>query len=453
MKFFKLSPYLLIPFLLLLGCGSDSGENTGNGGFFPNYGFNGGDIITPGTSSSSSSSEWLGGTDGTGGTTPVTDLPPPDTDKKWVTAGVTLPQELWDHASIIWNGYIYISGGHSSCDGTSSECGFTKKVYYARLNIDGSIGDFVSTSPLPRYLRGHSMVAYNKYIYIIGGIVQPFFVEPPYPDPTAFETVLNEKVYYAHINPDRSVGEWKETAPLYLPDLPPERQDKAGLFALSSAVHNVNGTGYIYVTGGWNAELKKNVKTLLVGPINADGSITKWIHDDKSDLPYDKGLSKHASVVVTVNGDNYLYIICGSSGDIGSQVFHREIYYAKIADDGLISSDGFPSPWRPASSALPVQLIDHAAVAIDRYIFVLGGRNRDENWGYTPYSDVYYYFINDNGDMGPLRRYPSMPSPLFHHASVADNDTANIYVTGGAAGDTEKEENRKNSVYYLIKTN
>lgn len=372
----------------------------------------------------------------------VTVLPSPVSDKKWVTAGVILLQAMWDHASTIWNGYIYVAGGNSSCDQNHDNCGFTDRVYYAPINLDRSVGSFLPTTPMPRSIRGHALIAYNNYMYIIGGIVQPQFGEPPYPDPLTFQTVLNEKVYYAAINLDGRIGEWKETAPLNLPDLPPEKQDKAGLFAASATVIN----GYIYVMGGWNVELKKNVKTVLVGPLNDDGSISYWIHNSSSDLPYD--LSKHASVAATVNGDNYIYIIGGNSGAIASQVFHREIYYAKI------SKDGFPSNWKRAANVLPAELIDHAAVAMGRYIFVLGGRNRDDNWAYTPYSNVYYYVINNFGDLEePLKRYPSMPTPLFHHAAVADNSTANIYVTGGVAGDTGQEENRKNTVYYLIETN
>lgn len=368
----------------------------------------------------------------------VTVLPSPVTDKKWVNAGVAMPQPMWDHASAIWNGYLYVAGGNSSCDSQSQDCGFTKKVYYAPINPDdGSTGEFIPTTSLPRTLRGHSMLAYNDYLYIIGGIVQPQFIEPPFPDPANFQTVLNEKVYYAHINPDGMIGEWMETSPISLPDLPEDKQDKAGLFALSATVHN----GYIYVTGGWNVELKKNVRTLLVGPINnLDGSIMKWLHNNNSDLPYD--LSKHASVAANIDGDNYLYIIGGNSGSIGSQSFHREIYYAKIA------YDGFPYDWRPASNILPIQLIDHAAVVTDRYIYVLGGRDGDDSGPYHIYPEVYYYFIKDGGDLEPVKRYTPIPTPLFHHAAVADKSSANIYITGGAGGDTEKQENRMDRVYY-----
>ncbi len=372
----------------------------------------------------------------------VTVLPSPVGYKTWITADVKLPQPIWDHASAIWNGYIYVAGGNSSCDGNYQDCGFTKKISYARINQDGSIGVFNPAVSLPKTLRGHSMLAYNGYLYLIGGIVQPQYGAPPYPDQANFETILNEEVFYSVINPDGSIGEWIKTASLP----PPEKgiaPEKAGLFAQSATVHN----GYLYVTGGWSVALKKNVRNLLIGVINKDdGSILTWVHNPNLDLPYD--LSKHVTVAVTVNGDNYLYIIGGNSGAIGTQSFHKEIYFAKIADDGI------PNNWTLSSSFLPVQLIDHAATSAGRYIIVTGGRDGDDSVPHKIYPNVYIYFINNSGNLELLDSYTTtMPSPLFHHAAVADKNTAtgaiNIYVTGGAGGDTEQKENRKDSVYYL----
>lgn len=399
----------------------------------------------------------------------ITVLPSPVTSKQWTLSSTSLPQAIWDHASVIWNDHLYVAGGNSSCTANLYEdCGFTDKVYYAPVNkTDGSIGKFISTTSLPRYLRGHSLVAHNGYLYIIGGIVQPTFQEPPYPDPAKFETILNEIVYYAMVNPvDGSLGAWNIAALLPPPEEtdPPMPSDKTGLFALSASVHTVllsDGTkkGYIYVTGGWSAELKKNISRALIGPIDdSDGTIKPWVHNDQSDLPY--GLSKHTSVVASVNGNNYLYVIGGNSGNYGSQIFHHEILYAKIADDGILTDtekNGENSVWHYSSGFLPKKSIDHAATVAGRYIFVLGGRDgvegNDDKEYYSKYSEVVYYNIYDTGDLQPLQRYADLPIPLFHHAAVADiNKSDNsiiIYVTGGAVGNTADENNRKDSVYYL----
>ncbi|MBI5192502.1 MAG: Ig-like domain-containing protein [Nitrospirae bacterium] len=411
----------------------------------------------------------------------ITVFPSPVQDKVWVKNASTITRTMWDHASVLWNGYLYVSGGNSACGGDTDyqDCGFTNKVYFAKVNTDGSVGGFSVAGKMPVYLRGHSLLAYNGFMYIIGGIVQfpppcnftdPSCVLPNplcnplldpacvNPDPNTYthgpdDTVLNEKVYFASINPDGTIGTWQETAPLQLPELTPDLQAKAGLFAHSATVVN----GYIYVTGGWNATLKKNVNTILIGKINIDGSITGWINQTGFDLPYN--LSKHATVAVNVNGEYYLYVIGGNSGDLGAQLFHNEILFSKIAVDGI------PGPWSYASNNLPVPLIDHAAVSLGRYVFVLGGRDGVEvcqqgtpgkdqvcTHPYNKFPDVYQYFVNDAGDL-ELVNYgqplPSLPVPLFHHAAVADIVSGNIYVTGGASGDTENPVNRHNEVYYL----
>ncbi len=247
---------------------------------------------------------------------------------------------------------------------------------------------------------------------------------------------------------------------------PPVPQDKAGLFAISASVHtalSTDGTkrGYIYITGGWSAELKKNVNRVIIGPINdADGTIASWIHNDLSDLPYD--VSKHTSAVASINGSNYLYVIGGNGGNYGSQVFHHEILYAKIADDGILSqaeNDGKLFTWHYASKSLPLQLIDHASLSIGRYLFVLGGRDgvesNDDKEDYRKVKEIIAFYIEDGGDLQLLQRYVDLPEPLFHHSVAADNnmtDSLNIYITGGAGGNTADPDNRKNTVYHFSAT-
>ncbi|MCC7201149.1 MAG: Ig-like domain-containing protein [Nitrospirae bacterium] len=409
----------------------------------------------------------------------ITVLPSPVLLKPWTESPVHLTQSLWDHSSAIWNGYLYVAGGSSACTAAANDgCGFTDKVYYARTNPDGSISDFIKTTPLPRFLKGHSLVATDGYMYVIGGIVQTYYPgapvpspDPPYPNPDFnsdnYDTILNGRVFYTKIGADGSLGAWMETTQLPPSDkIPPEKMtsdpDIAGLFAPSVTAHSISGNGsdhgYIYVTGGWSSILKSNVNTVLVGVINqSDGSISTWLHNVKSDLPYN--LSKHTSVAATVNGDNYLYVLGGNTGDAGYQLFHNDMIYAKMEYDGILS------PWKYSTNVLPLRLIDHATASHGRHIFVLGGRDGDggayidKNGVYHEYStynifnDVFSYFIEDTGDLQLVQIVPDLPVPLFHHAAVADinksDNSINVYVTGGAGGDTEYESNRKNSVYYI----
>jgi len=404
----------------------------------------------------------------------ITVSPPPVLMKPWTELSVTLPQPVWDHASAIWNGYVYVAGGNSDCTASFDKCGFTDQVYYARINQDGTISNFNLTTPLPRYLKGHALLVHNGYMYVLGGIVQTVYPlapipspDPPYPNPDFnydnYETVLNGRVFYSKIGSDGRLGNWMETAPLPPSDKIPPGQltsdpDISGLFGMSAAVNTMSGNGYIYVTGGWSNKLKSNLDTVLVGVINkSDGAISAWLHDAQSDLPYN--LSKHTSIAATVNGDNYLYIMGGNSGDLGSQIFHNEIIYAKIENNGILSN------WNYSSTVLPDRVIDHAAASQGRHIFVLGGRDgdggayKDKNGVYkeeTKYhilNKVIYFYINDSGELQQMQRLADLPVPLFHHAAVADinnlTSSINIYLTGGAGGDTEDQNNRSDKVYNL----
>src|SRR3989304_6453032 len=57
----------------------------------------------------------------------ITVLPSPVTGKQWTVTTTSLPQAIWDHASAIWNGYLYVAGGHSGWTGNHTDCGFTNK--------------------------------------------------------------------------------------------------------------------------------------------------------------------------------------------------------------------------------------------------------------------------------------------------------------------------------------
>ena len=62
----------------------------------------------------------------------------------------------------VWNDVIYLVGGN---DGNN----FQSTVYYARLNADGTIGPWTGTTALPGPSTAHSTVAYNGYLYVVGG--------------------------------------------------------------------------------------------------------------------------------------------------------------------------------------------------------------------------------------------------------------------------------------------
>jgi len=83
----------------------------------------------------------------------------------WSTT-TSLSTAVSTHTSVENNGYIYAIGG-SLTGGTS----FTNAVQYAKINSDGTIGSWSTTTSLPTVLAGHTSVLYNGYIYAIDGVL------------------------------------------------------------------------------------------------------------------------------------------------------------------------------------------------------------------------------------------------------------------------------------------
>jgi hypothetical protein len=82
----------------------------------------------------------------------------------WQTAN-TMPGTgaNWpDTEAVAANGYVYIMGG---TDGTNT----TNATYYAKVNNDGSLGAWQAGTPLPTQLYRFGSVVHNGYVYAIGG--------------------------------------------------------------------------------------------------------------------------------------------------------------------------------------------------------------------------------------------------------------------------------------------
>src|SRR3990167_4536444 len=95
----------------------------------------------------------------------------------------TLPTTRYSHRAATYNGYIFVSGGQNS-DGA-----LFSTVYSAQIKSDGTIGSWATLSTLPEIKYYHSMVAYNGYLYVTGGVSQT-------------------TVFSAQIKSDGTIGSW-----------------------------------------------------------------------------------------------------------------------------------------------------------------------------------------------------------------------------------------------------
>src|SRR5688572_8737688 len=74
-----------------------------------------------------------------------------------------LPVAFTGQPTVAHNGYLFLVGG--SPDGYSAESG----CFTAALGAGGSVGSWAATTALPSERASHSTVAYNGFIYAIGG--------------------------------------------------------------------------------------------------------------------------------------------------------------------------------------------------------------------------------------------------------------------------------------------
>ncbi|MBI5526760.1 MAG: hypothetical protein HY897_10545, partial [Deltaproteobacteria bacterium] len=254
--------------------------------------------------------------------------------KQWMqTTGI--PGKRSGVSGIVHVGKMYFTGG---ADGTN----YLDEVVYAPLNSDGTITQWFSTNSFPTRRYWHATVAYNGYLYVIGG--------------TGSSGYLNS-IEYAKIDAGGATGQW-----LAATSFSNARE------ALSAVVVN----GYLYVLGGYNGSRLSDVQ---YAKINADGSLGSFA----SAGSFPTARFGHTSVAY----DGRLYVL---GGDVGGET--NNVSFAQINADGTVglwsTSVAFSSP-RYA----------HATFVSTGFIYVVGGKA-----GSNYLSDVQFAPIRPDGHVG-----------------------------------------------------
>ncbi|MBI5243699.1 MAG: fibronectin type III domain-containing protein, partial [Elusimicrobia bacterium] len=299
-----------------------------------------------------------------------------------------------------------------------------KATWSANGSLSGEPGAWApAVQSLPEALERHAAAFYNGRLYISGG----------------FNASARDKVYFALVNPDRSLGAWTSAGPM------PGPRESHAMTAYA---------GRLYVSGGVDGTVKATVWFAQVLP---DGSLGAWV--DAAPLPAAR--YRHAMAAYA----GRLYVLGGDNG-ISAQ---STVYYADIRPDGSLSNwytgtslpqersglavavssgalyvsggvggtvagdvwwsslaSGAPGAWNPAS-ALPEGRTRHAMPAVSDRLYVLGGHD-----GATARSTVYSAAINADRTLGPWREYASLSGPRCMHASALAGD--GLYVLGGNDG-------------------
>lgn len=241
--------------------------------------------------------------------------------RSWVSLA-DLPYPTYWHASATKSSKIYILGGTQFPPQTSINL-----VSYATKNFFGDLSNWSTLNHLPvRLSKGSSFIS-GDYIYFTGG----------WTDSEDVSSASN-KVYYAHINSDGSLGSWNTTT-----DLPGVYWDH----------EIVEYQGHIYLVGGW----KDGARSFEVykADANPDGTLSSWSRTaDLPDALENFGISRSNNLIIVVAG--------GSNSGLTNKV-----YYTEIQPDGTLSA------WQTSAANLPVHHCCGAMSEAGGYLYLTGG--------------------------------------------------------------------------------
>ncbi len=284
------------------------------------------------------------------------------------TATTSFPNARYNHTSVAYNGYLYILGGTN--DSTRYD-----SVYFASINTNGSIGSWTATTSLPIGKTGHSSVVYNDYLYIIAGMSN---------------SGSTKTVEYAYIKSDGTLGSWQSTT-----SLSNNKDESVGIAS----------NGYLYVIGGEGAS-----GIVEFAPLYSNGKVGEWSYATS----YSPGRYQLASVA----SNGYIYVLGGLGGG-GNPISDslNDVQYSKISSPGILSEF-------EAESSLTSERYDHASIAYNGYLYLLGGAS----WG-SPGANVQYAAINADGTLGSWVGTNGFNIARTAHRAAVYNGY--IYVSGG----------------------
>ncbi len=230
---------------------------------------------------------------------------------------------------------------------------------------------FASSAPFE--LRGQQLIFHEGYVYVFGGL-------------SASED-RHTQVYYSAINRDGTLRAWVETTPL------PGRYD-------DHVVVKVGGFVYLLTGAAGSTDV-------YFAPLNGDGAVGTWERTSS----WRESRQSFAAVGV---GD-FIITTGGNSG--GTRGF---VQVASIQADGRLN------PW-VSSAPLPAQVQEHAMVAINGRVYVIGGTDR---FG-ARVTEVYYSEVRQNGSLGEWTTTASLPRGMRGHSVMAFDGI--VYLLDGSS--------------------
>lgn len=329
-----------------------------------------------------------------------------------IDAGGNFTTARNSHATVAYNGYLYVIGGNNGA-GLSD-------VQYAPLNLDGSVGTWAATSSFTNARQAHTVVVYDNYMYVIGGLLGAASTNCK---DAGSSTECNDVQFAAIDSTNGTLGAWGTTS------------------YFLNARHNHTSVaygGYLYILGGSNTVNLNDVQYALVctgsnagvgGCGSTPGTVGSWHYTHNS---VDDGITVGGGFSVARNNlssavyNGRVYLMGGFAGG----TYYATVEYATLNTDGTVGS------WASTTS-FSVARANHSSAVYAGYLYVFGGQHATSdtlcNGTASNYcSDVQYAKINSDGTVGTWSTTNSYSSARFELAGTMYNGY--IYLNGGFNG-------------------
>ncbi len=238
-------------------------------------------------------------------------------------------------------GWLYALGGIDSTGAT------VNTTYYARIALDGSVGTWQTTTPLPGPLHSARAVMFRGFLYLVGG--------------SSGQGAPTAAGYRAAVNIDGTLGAWQPLAAL--PN--------------GSAFHALLNFGpYLYAVGGDASAVSPVQSSTSGGEISSTylARVNLRTGDLTSGWSPVQAMAKARSKHNTVVGGGYLFT---TSGVYAGQAGSSENTYAQINSDGTVGSWNGATGTNTIGTLLGYDLYNEAAVS---FVDASGTRPRARAW-------------------------------------------------------------------------
>lgn len=288
-----------------------------------------------------------------------------------------------------FNGYIYVMGGENSNGNTQFAT-----VEYSKVQADGSLGIWATTTPMLVTRSYFGLQVYQGYIYAIGG------------QNARRNGSLLASTEYVKINATGTLGTWTNTASFTT------ARDRQG-----TAAYN----GYVYLFGGLDGAANV-LSDVQYAPINSDGTLGAWVTTRA--MP---GVRRSFSYAVE-RGHLYAYGGCTTAQSCTGYI-NSTIYAA-------INADGSIGPWDSTSTFTTARSFSGGA-SYNGFLYLSGGCTLEPpvsgNNCNAELGDSFYGTIDVPGGVGtPATSANSITATRAGAATLAYNGF--IYAAGGCSG-------------------